>query len=80
MHGFLPCPTSAWQEESPNSFICQSGLVRAIIAEGLGISAGALGGLHLVLAGPSAAISSARQVRTQLLTETRGFLINEDEL
>lgn len=39
-----------------------AGLVRAIIAEGLGISAGALGGLHLVLAGPTAAVASSSQV------------------
>ena len=38
-----------------------AGLVRAIIAEVLGISAGALGGLHLVLSGPSAAARPSYQ-------------------
>lgn len=36
-----------------------AGLVRAIMAELLGMSAGALGGIHLVLAGPSAAAAAA---------------------
>ena len=39
-----------------------AGLVQAIIAETLGMSAGALGGIHLVLAGPSAAVASSSQV------------------
>ncbi len=39
-----------------------AGLMRAIVAEGLGFSAGAMGGLHLVLAGPSAAMASSSQV------------------
>ena len=41
-----------------------AGLVRAIMAELLGMSAGALGGIHLVLAGPSAAaaVASSSQV------------------
>ena len=37
-----------------------SGLIRAILAEMLGLSAGALGGIQLVLAGPSAAIQTGQ--------------------